>query len=98
MKAAADKRCTPMKKSLFATSLFLIACATVPAEVVTSRPADAPDIVLPADGAAPLSVTRVAHATVLVDFDGEVVLTDPWFTESSQYHHGEPLGMSLSSL
>jgi L-ascorbate metabolism protein UlaG (beta-lactamase superfamily) len=33
---------------------------------------------------AKVTVTRVAHATVLVDFDGETVLTDPWFTETSQ--------------
>ena len=27
------------------------------------------------------SVTRVAHSTVLADFDGTTVLTDPWFSE-----------------
>jgi L-ascorbate metabolism protein UlaG (beta-lactamase superfamily) len=41
---------------------------------------------------------RIAHSSVLVDFDGEVILTDPWFTESSQYHHGEPLGLALADL
>lgn len=90
-----------MKKNFLLSVLFSFACATTttPAPVVASPPADAPDIVLPGGtGAAALSVIRVGHATVLVDFDGEVVLTDPWFTESSQYHHGEPLGMSLASL
>lgn len=89
-----------MKKTTSILALFLFAaCATTPAPVVSSPPADAPDIVLPAEGAAaPLSVVRIGHATVLLDFDGEFVLADPWFTESSQYHHGEPLGMSLSSL
>jgi L-ascorbate metabolism protein UlaG (beta-lactamase superfamily) len=41
---------------------------------------------------------RIAHSRVLVDFDGEVILTDPWFTESSQYHHGELLGLALADL
>jgi L-ascorbate metabolism protein UlaG (beta-lactamase superfamily) len=49
-------------------------------------------------GAAPLRLTRIAHASALIDFDGEVVLTDPWFTESSQYHHGEPLAMDVAHL
>jgi L-ascorbate metabolism protein UlaG (beta-lactamase superfamily) len=26
-----------------------------------------------------LTVTRIAHATTLIDFDGHVILTDPWF-------------------
>jgi L-ascorbate metabolism protein UlaG (beta-lactamase superfamily) len=88
-----------MNRTLLPMILLCAACATTPAPVVSSPPADAPEIALPADGAAaPLAVIRVAHATVLVDFDGEVVLTDPWFTESAQYHQGEPLGLSLSSL
>jgi L-ascorbate metabolism protein UlaG (beta-lactamase superfamily) len=45
-----------------------------------------------------LAVTRVAHATVLLDFDGEQVLTDPWFTEKEGYHHGEALGFSVAQL
>lgn len=88
-----------MHRNLLPAWCLITACATTPAPVVTSPPADAPDIALPADGdAAPLTVTRVAHATVLVDFGGEVVLTDPWFTESALYHQGEPLGLALSAL
>jgi hypothetical protein len=38
-----------------------------------------------------VTVTRVAHSTVLRDFDGAVVLTDPWSSERAMYHRGEPL-------
>jgi L-ascorbate metabolism protein UlaG (beta-lactamase superfamily) len=45
-----------------------------------------------------LTVTRLAHAGVLLDFAGTRVLTDPWFVETWMYHHGEPLGMEAADL
>ena len=44
------------------------------------------------------SVTRIAHASVLLDFGNATVLTDPWFSEKAHFHHGEPLGMTLAQL
>ena len=44
------------------------------------------------------SVTRIAHASVLLDFGNAVVLTDPWFSEKMHYSHGEPLGIALEKL
>jgi L-ascorbate metabolism protein UlaG (beta-lactamase superfamily) len=44
------------------------------------------------------SVTRIAHASVLLDFGNATVLTDPWFSEKAHYHHGEPLGIALEKL
>jgi L-ascorbate metabolism protein UlaG (beta-lactamase superfamily) len=38
----------------------------------------------------PTTVTRIGHATVLLDFDGVRVLTDPWFSEKPGYSPGEP--------
>jgi L-ascorbate metabolism protein UlaG (beta-lactamase superfamily) len=35
-------------------------------------------------------MTRVAHASVLLDFDGTTILTDPWFSEKPGYDPGEP--------
>jgi L-ascorbate metabolism protein UlaG (beta-lactamase superfamily) len=35
------------------------------------------------------TVTRVAHACVLLDFDGVRVLTDPWLSERPGYRQGE---------
>lgn len=35
------------------------------------------------------TVTRVAHACVLIDFDGTRILTDPWLSEKPGYHQGE---------
>ncbi|HVV88388.1 MAG TPA: MBL fold metallo-hydrolase [Kofleriaceae bacterium] len=90
-----------MSKRLLLASLLAAAACTHnrPTEAITSPPADAPDLVLsdPPD-ASPLTITRVDHATTLVDFDGEVVLTDPWFTENWMYHPGEKLGTTIAKL
>jgi L-ascorbate metabolism protein UlaG (beta-lactamase superfamily) len=45
-----------------------------------------------------LTITRIAHSTVLIDFDGHRVLTDPWFSEKFGYYHGEPYGITLDKL
>lgn len=86
------------KHATISLTLLLSACATTPAPVRGGEPPDALTIELAGEPAAPLTLTRVAHASVLLDFDGDIVLTDPWFTESSQYHHGEPLGVALDEL
>jgi L-ascorbate metabolism protein UlaG (beta-lactamase superfamily) len=44
------------------------------------------------------TVTRVTHACVLLDFGGQVVLTDPWFTEKRGYYRGEPLAFTPATL
>ena len=46
----------------------------------------------------PFTVTRIAHASVLLDFGNATVLTDPWFSEKTHYHHGEPLGITMDKL
>ncbi len=28
-----------------------------------------------------LTLTRVAHSTTLIDLGGQIILTDPWFSE-----------------
>jgi L-ascorbate metabolism protein UlaG (beta-lactamase superfamily) len=45
-----------------------------------------------------LTLTRIAHATVLIDFDGHTILTDPWFSQKFTYYPGEPLGVPLEKL
>lgn len=47
---------------------------------------------------ATLTITRIAHSSVLIDFDGQRVLTDPWFSEKFGYYHGEPYGITLETL
>jgi L-ascorbate metabolism protein UlaG (beta-lactamase superfamily) len=44
------------------------------------------------------TVTRVTHACALLDFDGQVLLTDPWFTEKPGYYRGEPLAFTPATL
>jgi L-ascorbate metabolism protein UlaG (beta-lactamase superfamily) len=83
-------------------SFLGIACGGLePAPVVARRPPDAPPVVLEPHSGLPegeLRVTRVGHASVLLDIGGELVLTDPWFSEKAAYHHGEPLGIALEQL
>jgi L-ascorbate metabolism protein UlaG (beta-lactamase superfamily) len=45
-----------------------------------------------------LKITRIAHACVLLDFNGHYVLTDPWFSQKPGYSPGEPLGIALKDL
>jgi L-ascorbate metabolism protein UlaG (beta-lactamase superfamily) len=82
--------------SLLGASFLLSPVWLAPA--VGTRPADAVSIAPSKTTAAPLAVTRIAHASVLLDFDGVRVLTDPWFTEKWHYHQGEPLGLRLEEL
>jgi L-ascorbate metabolism protein UlaG (beta-lactamase superfamily) len=44
------------------------------------------------------AVTRIGHASALIELGDVVVLTDPWFSEKWHYHHGEPLAMSIGQL
>ncbi len=65
--------------------------AAPPAQYIALRPA-------PGSPASGLSVTRIGHASVLLDFGNAKVLTDPWFSEKNHYHQGEPLAMSIEQL
>jgi L-ascorbate metabolism protein UlaG (beta-lactamase superfamily) len=47
---------------------------------------------------ATVTLTRIAHSSVLIDFDGSKILTDPWFSERYGYYHGEPYGVTLENL
>ena len=72
-----------------------------PAPVLAGPPAAALSAKLKSSpGQAPgaFSVTRIAHASVLLDFGNATVLTDPWFSEKIHYYHGEPLGIALKKL
>jgi len=46
----------------------------------------------------PVTITRVTHACVLLDFDGQRLLTDPWFSERPGYRRGEPLACTPQAL
>ncbi|MBC6456621.1 MBL fold metallo-hydrolase [Actinomadura sp. HBU206391] len=45
-----------------------------------------------------IAVTRVVNSCVLLELDGHVVLTDPWFTQRWWLRRGEPLGLRLQDL
>jgi L-ascorbate metabolism protein UlaG (beta-lactamase superfamily) len=46
----------------------------------------------------PLAVTRIGHACQLIEIGGIRVLTDPWFTQTPTYHHGEPVALTIEDL
>jgi L-ascorbate metabolism protein UlaG (beta-lactamase superfamily) len=87
--------------SLFALCM-LSACggrAAAPA-LTTLPPAPAPVVLSSASTgpAADIAVTRIAHASVLLELGGQRILTDPWFSQTGSYRPGEPLGISLENL
>src|SRR5437867_2082058 len=45
-----------------------------------------------------LTVTRVTHSCVLLDFAGIRILTDLWFSEKFMYYRGEALGITVDAL
>lgn len=46
----------------------------------------------------PLTITRVTHACVLIQWQDGALLADPWFSEKPRYHHGESLPFDTSGL
>lgn len=46
----------------------------------------------------PLTVTRLTHACQLIEIGDLRILTDPWFTQTATYHHGEPVALDVASL
>src|SRR4051812_36549189 len=83
-------------KTTLATLLLLSGCSLTAAEVIATPPPDAApiEVSLPAR----LAVTRIAHASALIELGEVKVLTDPWFSEKAAYHHGEPLALSVAQL
>jgi len=45
-----------------------------------------------------LTVTRIIHSTVLVDFDGSTVLTDQWFSQKRGFRWKNPPGITMDAL
>lgn len=45
-----------------------------------------------------VTITRITHSCVLIDFGGVTLLTDPWFSEKFGYYRSEPLGVALKDL
>jgi L-ascorbate metabolism protein UlaG (beta-lactamase superfamily) len=45
-----------------------------------------------------LTVTRIGHACQLIEIGGLRVLTDPWFTQTATYYHGEPVASGVAGL
>lgn len=45
-----------------------------------------------------LTITRVTHACVLINWGQGVILTDPWFSQKPLYRHGESLPVTIADL
>jgi L-ascorbate metabolism protein UlaG (beta-lactamase superfamily) len=74
--------------ALAAVAVALAACATAP--LPKAGPYHASD--------ADLTVTRIVHGSVLLDFAGERVLVDPWFYPRGLVNQREPLGLTFRTL
>ena len=46
----------------------------------------------------PLTVTRIGHACQQMQIGGTRVLTDPRFTQTATYYHGEPVASTVADL
>jgi L-ascorbate metabolism protein UlaG (beta-lactamase superfamily) len=46
----------------------------------------------------PLTITRVTHSCHLIQIGDLTVLTDPWFSEKTLYHPGEPIALQPGEL
>ena len=46
----------------------------------------------------PLTITRITHSCHLIEIGGLTILTDPWFSERTFYHPGEPVAISVAEL
>jgi L-ascorbate metabolism protein UlaG (beta-lactamase superfamily) len=46
----------------------------------------------------PLTITRITHSCHLIQVGEVTVLTDPWFSERTFYHPGEPVAMGVADL
>lgn len=46
----------------------------------------------------PLTITRITHSCHLIQIGELTVLTDPWFSEKTFYHPGEPVARQPSEL
>ncbi len=51
-----------------------------------------------AKAASHLTITRITHASVLIQWENQALLTDPWFSEKPLYRHGESLPFDVSGL
>lgn len=45
-----------------------------------------------------MRITRIAHATTLLQFDGITVLTDPWLSDRPGWRHSEPFTVNPAQL
>lgn len=45
-----------------------------------------------------LAITRVTHSCHLIEIGGMTVLTDPWFSQKTFYHPGEPIAFRPEEL
>jgi L-ascorbate metabolism protein UlaG (beta-lactamase superfamily) len=63
---------------------------------LTPQPGGAP-LILSSAGT-PLRITRVHHASVLIEAGSEHILTDPWFSTRRHYDAGEAVGLAADKL
>ena len=71
-----------------------------PNRAVPVLPADWPPLSIALEGgpAQSLTITRITHACVVIEWAGGALLTDPWFSQKPLYRHGESLPFDVAGL
>jgi L-ascorbate metabolism protein UlaG (beta-lactamase superfamily) len=98
-----NKYNTFCKMNVIILSILYLACCNTKLAPVRQTPLDDAHIISLGNinhkkVAGYLAVTRIDHSCILLDFNGKFILTDPWFSESSQYHPGELIGIAIDKL
>jgi len=81
------------------TGIFLFAsCSSVLKSTKVGKQTLPLEVFVPSSHSAELKITRMVHASILIEYKGQALLTDPWFTETKTYPPSEKLATSVEAL
>lgn len=77
---------------------FINTCSSIPEPTVEGNPTLPISVQMIEKKNSVLRITRLNHATVLIQVGNLNILSDPWFTKTPEYPPGEKLGINIQSL
>ncbi len=77
---------------------FINTCSSIPEPTVEGNPTLPISVQVIEKKNTVLRITRLNHATVLIQIGNLSILSDPWFTKTPEYPPCEKLGISIQSL
>jgi L-ascorbate metabolism protein UlaG (beta-lactamase superfamily) len=95
----ANKQILDLKIVVSLTGIFLFAsCSSVLKSTKVGKQTLPLEVYVPSSHSGELKITRMVHASVLIEYKGQSVMTDPWFTETKTYPPSEKLATSVDAL